>query len=366
MRLALTYFENFNQKLSVESVLSLLQREPYRTQFIAALTNILHNSSNSTITTNTLQLLGRFGGKSRSLLHGRVSIPCMTSTIEGYAVVIDGRRFVLDNVLEVAVQLLERNLIAESLENTETKLASTLRTQPSTIKMMRGVRIAYKRIAIHLLEQCIIACCYQELTPIDPHLVYRLKSVVFGEPYVPDNLTKISLNLQQDQVISLIIYGLLLSCCDTEVMDEAKASVQRITTLFTALLINYSTTFRDLDGVTDFNKSAFFREKTVQRMGLPLDFLPVGFHPPHGTLCITSFFEALISLLYRDFPSVTDVVCDVVAMIWDVICQQSETKEAALYLAAPCMELFFLLSEKNVHHHDWRVHVLSLICSYLV
>lgn len=335
----------------------MLQREPYRTQFVAALTNIIHNSSNSTITTNAIQLLGRFGGRSRSLLHGRISIPCMTSRTEGYVIILGGRRFVLDDVLDIAVQLLERNLIAESLENTETKLASTLRTLPSTIRMMRDVRIAYKRIAIHLLEQCIIARCYQGPTPIDPLLVYRLQSVIFGEAYVPDSCKASSLNLQQDRVITLIIYTLLLSCCDTEVMKEAKTSIRRITTLFISLLINYSTKNRNLTDITSFYKSAFFREKTVQRLGMPLDFLPVGFHPPSETLCITSLFESLISLLYRDFPSVTDVVCDVVTMIWDVLCQQSTTKEAALYLAAPCMELFFLQSRQNVHNQDWRVHV---------
>ena len=335
----------------------MLQREPYRTQFVAALNNIIHNSSNSTITTNAIQLLGRFGGRSRSLLHGRISIPCMTSTAEGYVVILNGQRFIMDDVLEITVQLLERNLIAESLENTEIKLASTLRTLPSTIRMMRNVRIAYKRIAIHLLEQCIIARCYPEPTPIDPLVVYRLQSVIFGEAYVPESFLNTSLNPNQDRVISLIIYTLLLSCCDTEVTNEAKASVRRITTLFIALLINYSTTNRDLSNVTLFYKSAFFREKTVQRLGMPLDFLPVGFHPPSASLCITSLFEALISLLYRDFPSVTDVVCDVVTMIWDVICQQSTTKEAALYLAAPCMELFFIQSRQNVHNQDWRVHV---------
>lgn len=112
----------------------MLQREPYRTQFVAALNNIIHNSSNSTITTNAIQLLGRFGGRSRSLLHGRISIPCMTSTAEGYVVILNGQRFIMDDVLEITVQLLERNLIAEFFGKyrNQTSFNSPV-TLPSTI-----------------------------------------------------------------------------------------------------------------------------------------------------------------------------------------------------------------------------------------
>ena len=166
-------------------MLSLLQREPYRSQFVATISSILHTSSIYTITSSALQLLGasprllsrpgRFGGRSRSLLRGYLSLPCTMAPATGFVVEVAGTPWVLDDLLETAVRLLDRNLIVESLEGTESKLSVTLRTHPDNIALTRGVRIAYKRIAIHLLELSFTACCHHQAAPCDPTLVYRLR-----------------------------------------------------------------------------------------------------------------------------------------------------------------------------------------------
>lgn len=136
--------------------MAYLQREPYRNEFISSLYTILHNSSNSSIVYTAHGILGHLGGKSRSTLKGVISLPCVEPS-SGFRVVADaGEPFVLDGVLELAVQLLYRNRITESLDNTETKLATSLRTQICNIQMLRGVRTHYKQIAIHLISQCLI------------------------------------------------------------------------------------------------------------------------------------------------------------------------------------------------------------------
>ena len=136
--------------------MAYLQRDPYRNEFISSLYTILHNSSNSSIVYTALGILGRLGGKSRSTLKGVISLPCVEPS-SGFRVVADaGELFVLDGVLELAVQPLYRNRITESLDNTETKLATSLRTQICNIQMLRGVRTHYKQLAIHLISQCLI------------------------------------------------------------------------------------------------------------------------------------------------------------------------------------------------------------------
>lgn len=348
-------------------MLSLLQREPYRSQFIATMSSILHNSSTYTITSSALQLLGsevvspsrpgRFGGRSRSMLRGRLSLPCTMTPSSGFAVDVDGTPWVLDDLLETAVRLLDRNLIVESLEGTETKLSVTLHTHPDNITLTRGVRIAYKRIAIHLFQLCFTACCHHQTTPRDPTLVYRLESVLSGTAHFAPLESASVLLKSQSRVVMLILYGLLLACCDVEVKEEAMRSVHEITTYVAALVVNYSTYQKDSQYEEYFMNSQFLRERAKERMGVIVDSLPITYTAPANSLDLIVFFEALLTLLCRDYPSVTDVVCEVVKNLWSVIQEQSSKKSIAMILAVPCMELFFFLSEREVHHHDWRVHV---------
>ena len=92
-------------------------------------------------------------------------------------------------------------------------------------------------------------------------------------------------------------------------------------------------------------------------MGVMVDSLPITYMTPANSLDLIVFFEALLTLLCRDYPCVADVVCEVVKILWSVIQEQTSKKSIAMILAVPCMELFFFLSEREVHHHDWRVHV---------
>ena len=161
----------------------------------------------------------------------------------------------------------------------------------------------------------------------------------------------------QSRVIMLVLYGLLLACCDVEVKETAMRSVRAITTYVAALLVNYSTYQKDNAYRDYFMTSQFFREKARERMGVMVDSLPITYAAPENSLDLIVFFEALLSLLCRDYPSVTDVVCEVVKILWSVILAQSSKKSIAMILAVPCMELFFFLSEREMHHHDWRVHV---------
>ena len=88
---------------------------------MTALNFIIHDSANSSLVMYAINLLGRLGGKARSIMKGQIDLPCISQHQPGYLITsyfLNSTSIDLsfDLLLEEAVRLLHRNLIVESLE----------------------------------------------------------------------------------------------------------------------------------------------------------------------------------------------------------------------------------------------------------
>lgn len=348
--LALSLIDNFLTRLTPEQVIGLMQRDVCRHEFIASLYTILHNSSNNTISSLALTILGRLGGKARSSLKGSISLPSISPS-SGYLVLVNGHSYPLDDVLEVAVSLLERNLIVESLDQTETKLATMLRTPVTNIRMLRGVRRTYKKAGIHLLEQCITAC-FQSPGFINPALTYRLEQVVQVE---------IKGNNETERVVCLMLLGLLLACCDSEVKDQAYQSVTRIVISLVCLMrqqvcpnSSYSTLWRKAQNMTDEILSQSF----LGVMPPPFPFIL----NTDYSLSPTVLFKSLTALFYRGDEVCVEVAIQISNQLWTLL---DDSPSTFLTVLVPCWEELLHEFLHVIHDGTWRSRVgFSLFLSF--
>ena len=350
--IALSLIDNFLTRLTPEQVIGLMQRDVCRHEFIASLYTILHNSSNSTISSLALTILGRLGGKTRSSLKGAIALPFITPS-SGYIIVVGGQLYKLDDVLEVAVCLLDRNLIVESLDHTETKLATVLRTPVNNIQMLRGVRCTYKQIAVHLLERCVIACFHSQGF-VDPALTYRLERTVLPEG-VP-----IEWKSDSERVVCLLLLGLLLACCDSEVKNQAFQSVTHIITSLACLMMqqiqpgsSYNTLWRKAQNTTDEILSQTF--SGVLPPPFPFMLNPV------SSLSPTLLFKSLTALLSRGDEVCMEVAVKISSQLWTLLDESSST---LLTVLVPCWEELLHEFLHTIHTGTWRSRVgLSLFLS---
>ena len=262
----------------------------------------------------------------------------------------------MDLILEFAVQLLERNLIVESLANTTPKLAATLHIQEANIKSIRSTRIAYKRIAMNLLQTAFLACLNGKAILQDPSLVYKLELMLYGESMSESSEEIYEAKQEKNRVMALLLYGVLLMCCDIEVKEEARQILHRMITYLSLLFVAY-TQKTDYNYITQLYQSQVFKEITSQRIGISVQSLPFKYNPPTHSISATVIFEALVALLCRDFPCVADVVSDVMEWIVKTVMQDIKDPNFSLVLQTSYLEFFFLLSEKKIDNHNWRVHV---------
>lgn len=247
----------------------------------------------------------------------------------------------------------------ESLENTSAKLAATLRIQTVNIHTVRSVRIAYKRIAMNLIQKAIIACLHGSTTLHNPSLIYKLEFVMnLSEKMEEEDHDASTTNQDEARVVSLLIYGLLLMCCDSEVKEEAKSILHRVSTPIILLAISYIKRLdKEEDAFTELLRSNVFKEITSQRIGVSVNALPFQYTPPPQTISAGVLFEALTALLCRDFPCVADVIAEVIADLWKTVAQEIQDPQFAFVLNSSFMDYFFLISEKKIESHNWRAHV---------
>ena len=257
------------------------------------------------------------------------------------------------------MQLLERNLIVESLENTTAKLAATLRIQKANIESVRATRIAYKRIAMSLLQTAFLACLNGKATLQDPSLVYKLELALGGESLSEGSDEVYETRKEENRVMALLLYGILLTCCDIEVKEEAKQILHHMITPLLLLIVAYSQKADD-NYCIELYQSKVFKEITSQRIGTSVRPLPFKYMPPMHTISATVLFEALVALLCRDFPCVADVVNEVMEWTAKTVLQEVKDSTFGVVLQTSYLEFLFLISEKRIDHHNWRVHVCGM------
>ena len=367
----MNYLEAYFQKVPADDMIRILHNEPSKTMFTSALNTILHTSSNQRITFLALSLLGRLGGRSRSLLRGDIDLPCYSSPSTGFEVVfrslsssVHHHLITMDSYIAEAVGLLYRNLIVESLDNTVAKLSQTLRCSPANIEKIRSIRVQYKLRAIDMLEKCLVACCSCPAVDVDPSLCYALEMCLRREE--PHAMAPSDGEKAQERCVSLLLYGLLLACCDSEVKDEAIARVKSFLTYFACLIVN-NTHFRkgDQDDIAIlFNDASSYSEVLHNlSMGVISILSPLVVTFPPDSLSPLVLFNVIASLLDNEFPSVDDLVVDVSIHFWNVVEELAKRKGSALWIALPCMESFLASLLHHCVKSGWRCRVCACLLS---
>lgn len=350
-RVAMNYLETFFQKVPTADMISLLQSEPCKGMLTSAVSTILHTSSNQRITSQALALLGRLGGRSRTVLRGSVDLPCFSNPCDGYEVLfpsassaISHHVITMDSHIAEAVELLLRNLIVEPLDGTTTKLSQTLRCSPENVEMIRGIRVQYKLRAIDLIEKCLTACVSNPSAVTNPLLCHQL-AMALGEPSLGGMETvkdaaEEALPLQSEKVqercVSLLLYGLLLACCDSEVKAVALEKVKAFFTYITCLILNH-THFRTDEKDEVFSLLSRSSNYHGILMHLSLGVVPV-MSPfvvsfPPDCLSPLVVTDVLVALLDNEFPSVDDLVVEASLVFWKVVEEQAQ-KQASVFVSA--------------------------------
>lgn len=355
-RVAMNYLETFFQRVPTADMITLLQNEPCKSMLTSSLSTILHTSSNQRITTQALALLGRLGGRSRTVLRGDVDLPCFSNPSNGYEVLFPSASSVLshhlitmDSHIAEAVEFLFRNLIVEPLDDTTAKLSQKLRCSPENVEMTRSIRVQYKLRAIDMIEKCITACVSNPSVVMNPLVCYRL-AMCLGDPNIGDMETEddpaqeetlVQNEKTQERCVSLLLYGLMLACCDSEVKDVALEKMKAFFTYFACLILNY-TRFRtdekdDLSAL--LSKSSKYHGILMHlALGVVPVLSPFVISFPPDCLSPLLLSDVLVALLDNEFPSVEDLVVEASLVIWKVVEEQAQRQARESCLATGNMD----------------------------
>ena len=284
----------------------IISREPFKSRFMSALFNLLHTSSNSSITVLVIRMLGKLGGTARTLLRDRIDLTSFSFSWKILVQCEGSILFPMDPYVMLAVTLIERNLIVKSLGDSEIKLSRTIACSTTSILHMRNIRKHYKLVAVRCLENMFYICCEKKgvlLHPtIDNHIRIPLTS--------PDSVKRHSIvQSQENDILSLLFYGLLLACCDVEIRDEASTILRRIVCYLTGLMLNH--TIKTPKEVEPRYPSQHYHALNVVVSGVVPTLSPYMMDFPVDYLSPQLLLNGVIALLEREIPNVVDVVLDV-------------------------------------------------------
>lgn len=231
---AVSYIESVINHISVEQASYFLQHDPIKSDFIALLNTILHNSPNSNLTSIAITILGRLGGRTRSSLKGTIDLPCLQDASPSLLLhcnaAAGGATVCFDYLLELVVELFQRNLIMDDLKGSIVKLSTSLRCPQENITTMRNIRVAFKRNIIGVLKFSLFRFC-RTACSCTPSGVLRLATAL-QQPATPTPC-----DLGRQRCIVLLLYAVLLLQEDSEVLPQAQEVVREVVTFFAALFL---------------------------------------------------------------------------------------------------------------------------------
>ena len=330
----------------------IISREPFKSRFMSALFNLLHTSSNSSITVLVIRMLGKLGGTARTLLRDRIDLTSFSFSCKILFQCEGPILFPMDPYVMLAVTLIERNLIVKSLGDSEIKLSRTIACSTTSILHMRNIRKHYKLVAVRCLENMFYICCEKKgvlLHPtIDNHIRIPLTS--------PDSVKRHSIvQSQENDILSLLFYGLLLACCDVEIRDEASTILRRIVCYLTGLMLNH--TIKTPKEVEPRYPSQHYHALNMVVSGVVPTLSPYMMDFPVDYLSPQLLLNGVIALLEREIPNVVDVVLDVFMYMREVLLHLLNDKGELRWVALPSVEMPMMEMSKHTVISDWRYKV---------
>lgn len=330
----------------------IISKEPFKSQFMSALSNILHTSSNSSITSLVIRMIGQMGGQSRTVLRDQIDLTSFSFSRKMLVQYRGNILFPMDPYIMLAVSLIERNLIVKSLGDSEIKLSRTIACSTSSILHMRSIRKHYKLMAVHCLENVFYLCCEKKGVLLHPTIANHLRIPL----NTPDSVKRHSLaQSQENDILSLLFYGLLLACCDVEIRDEASAILRRIACYLTGLILNHTVkTPKEADSPL---LSQHYHALNLIVNGVVPSASPFIVKFPPDCLSPQLLVNGVIALLEREIPTVVDVTLDVLTYMREVLLHLLNDKGEMKWVALPSLELPIMEMCKHTVISDWRYKV---------
>lgn len=333
-------------------MVTIISREPFKSQFMSALSNLLHSSSNSSITTLVIRLIGQMGGQTRTVLRDRIDLTSFSFSRKMLVQYEANNLFCMDPYVMLAVSLIERNLIVKSLGDSEIKLSRTIACSTASILHMRNIRKHYKQAAVNCLETIFYLCCEKGGVLLLPTVTTHLRVPLDSPDAVERHSNAPS---QEHDIISLLFYGLLLACCDVEIRDEASAVLRRIVCYLTGLMLNH--TIKTPKEVESLLPSQYYHTLNVVVSGVVPSLSPFMINFPAGCLSPQLLLNGAIALLEREIPTVADVVLDMLMYMREVLLHLLFDEGALRWVALPSVELPLMEMSKHTVVSDWRYKV---------
>ena len=346
----MSYLDSLINHLSVEQASYLLQHEPIKSDFISLLNTILHNSPNTNLTSIAITILGRLGGRTRSTLKGTIDLPCLTESATAIVLQCNeeaGSGVVpFDYLLELVVQLFQRNVILDDLEGSVTKLSSSLRCPQENVVMMRGIRCSFKRNVLGVLRACLYLYCGHSAWVLSASTMRRVDAVLGeGAHWL----------LEHERCLALLLYALLLTQEDTEVAQEAKALMQQVIAYFAVLFLQYAQP--NTQHVSLFPLSALPSQQQMhcEFLGPQLPPLPYCLCAPSTSASPLTFLHAVVSLLERDDDVCANTAMAIMQQLHEAIAEQPG--EVSLFVAESVDEAFLALVVHRASEGNMKVRV---------
>ena len=283
-----------------------------------------------------MNVFALFGGHVRAELKGRVDLPIMDHVSS--LLIQANNRFSWDIhfYVELAVKFIDRNLILESLDHSNSKLCTTLHCSIGSINKIRSIRVHFKQIALQLLEKSLRLCinpsgaeipanfslgmvlqsATQSLLNVSTSTKQSREFAQGSSIHVlgTTEVTEVLMNLSdQDRSFCLSFLGLLIACGDVELKSQARELLSNYISYFASLFVSYAAPSASLKP-----RLATYQASRSLFMGPEIPVYPLGLMLVPASLNPLLLFHVLVLFLQRD----QSVVASISILVIDLLISQ--------------------------------------------
>ena len=280
----------------------------FEISFIASLQSIIHNSHSTTFANSAISLLGRFGGKTRSCLKDQIDLPAFVDTDEHFTIMFpnsDQHEHNMDIFVELILNMLNRNFIYSMNEKTDAKISQSNHCSMENINLLREIRVYYKEQAIRVASSLLYCFCSDSFILLNPLYHYSLS------PSNEHLNTSVSVHSIDNRCCSLLLYSLLLGCCDCEIGKQSKEVLSPFIQYLASVVVEYTITNHEHIHFW-YSSSSHAQESIIRHVfGPAIPALSKIIAVPTNKLSPLLLAHPLLHLLEREDSFYSDVVIDI-------------------------------------------------------
>lgn len=363
---------------SIDQVYTFLQQESIREDFVASVYSILHSSS--ILSSKVLNILALFGGHMRAELKGRVDLPIMDHRVSSLVIQTQsGSSWDIHYYVELAVKFIDRNLIFEPLDYSNSKLCSTLHCSSENINKIRSIRVHFKQVALQLIEKSLLLCTHPSGAdlPANFSLSMALQSAsqrlldaqrsadpskessqlhsvrVLSTEDIIESLSTLS---DQDRSFSLSLLGLLIACSDVDVKSKARELLVNYVAYFAGCFVAYAT-----PSTSSASHSFTYQASQSSFLGPKIPVYPLGLAVVPDSLNPFLLLHVLVLFLQRDQSVVSPTTILVIDLL---ISQIRQLQPDSMLLEGFLLESFVRVASQAEMQGHWRLKA-NLLPVYL-